>query len=279
LVGVYDANPAQAEKIAKALDVRAFSHPDEVIGAIDLATVASSTQSHFEVGRFLIENGIHVNMEKPITANTEQAQTLIKMAESKSVILTVGHIERFNPAFIQWRSLMEKPLFLEFERVGPYKARGADVSVIHDLMIHDIDLLLSLDPGPIQSMTVQGARVLSPTTDWATVSLQFASGMVALLKASRVSPNAARVIRSFESLSHWTVNLGSGELNCVKFNGANESPLVSEQIMVNKVDALQVETNTFVETVLNHQKPPISGQDGMKALQLVDRICSELKHV
>lgn len=280
LVGVFDRDPVQAEKVAKTLEVGVFDKLEDLGGKVDLVTVATSTQSHFEVADFLLRSGIHVNVEKPITAESGQAQGLIALARENKLKLTVGHIERFNPAFLKWRSMTKMtPYYLEFERMGPFKARGADVSVIHDLMIHDIDLLLSLKPGPIVDLQVQGARVLSKTIDWAAVWLSFASGLKVCMKASRVSPNPIRVMKSYDGSAQWTVSLGNGELERVSFQGNIETPLSVEKISVDKVDGLQTETDIFVDTVLHDKEPVISGEDGYAALELAERILTNIKYV
>lgn len=279
LVGVFDTNKEQAQKVAEALGVPVFASLADMAGNVDIATVATSTQSHYLVTEQLIRLGIHVNVEKPITAEGSQADHLLSLAREYQVKLSVGHIERFNPAYLKWRALKGNSHFIEFERVGPYKARGADVSVVHDLMIHDIDLLLALKPGPIRSLQVKGANVISQTTDWAVVWIDFESGLKVCLKASRVSPIAARQIRSFDAEAAWTVYLNNGEIDRVSLVGASESNLKNEKITTEKVDGLQAETNAFVDAVMNDQTPVITGEDGYAALQLVERICAELGHV
>ncbi len=278
LVGVFDINRMQAQKVANALSVGVFEKLEDLPGKVDVATIATSTQNHFEVAEFLIQNGIHLNIEKPITADLSQAHKLIDLASKKNVKITVGHIERFNPAFLKWRLLMGTSKYIEFERCGPFKARGADVSVIHDLMIHDIDLLLSLNPGPIINLEARGAKLMSQTIDWAVVWLSF-SNLKVCLKASRVSPIPARLIKSYDDDSHWTVYLNNGELDRVRFHSGLDASLVSERIATDKVDALQKETDAFVDAIINNREPLISGRDGLVALELVERICSELSHV
>jgi predicted dehydrogenase len=276
LVGVFDVNREQSEKVASSLGVGVFEKITDLLGKVDIVTIAASTQSHYEVAEYLLQNSIHVNVEKPMTVDSFQAARLISLAKEKNLKLTVGHIERFNPAYLKWRSMCGNSLYLEFERIGPYKGRGADVSVIHDLMIHDLDLLLSLNPGPLASLEVKGEKVLSATFDWAMVLLCFTSGLKVYFKASRVSSIGSRVIRSFEEEAHWIVNLGSGELEMLTFSAGAEIPLVSSKIVTDKVDALQCETDQFVDAVLNNRVPLIRGEDGMAALELVERIYSEL---
>lgn len=279
LIGVFDGNIDQAQKVAENLQVKVFQKLEELVGQVDVVTVAVSTQSHFEIAEFLIKNGIHVNIEKPITSTVAQAEHLLRLAREKNVHLTVGHIERFNPAFVKWQEVKQKTKLLEFERLGPFKARGADVSVIHDLMIHDIDLLLSLNPGPIKTLRAAGDIHLSLTTDWAVVWIEFESGLRATLKASRVYPIPTRFMRAYENETHWTVYLNNGELQKVQFNGTKDDALVVETIPTGKVDALQVETDSFVHSVLHNKPQLVTGEDGLAALVLVERICNDLVHV
>ena len=279
LVGVFDVNKEQAQKVASDLKTSFFYKIEDLVGKVDLATISTTTQSHFMVAEYLIKNGIHVNIEKPITANVEEAKKLIFLAKEKNVKLAVGHIERFNPAFIKFKQLKGVPQFLEFERMGPFKARGADVSVVHDLMIHDLDLLMSLNPGPVLSIQAQGKKLKSQSFDWAVVWMAFASGLKVCLKASRVSSVATRVIRSFDQEALWTVNLNNCEIEKVQFGFGFDTPLASEKIIIEKVDGLQKETDIFIDSVMSDKSPMISGEDGMKALELVERICSELQNV
>ncbi len=279
LVGVFDVNHEQAKKVAQSLDVIAWSQLTEMIGKVDLATVSCSTQAHYEVAEFLLKNKIHVNIEKPITDNTLKAQKLIELASTNNVKLSVGHIERFNPAFQKWRRMMGVPQYLEFERVGPYKARGADVSVVHDLMIHDLDLLLSLKPGKILNISAQGGRVFSKTWDWAMSWITFESGLKVHLKSSRVSPTASRVLRALDDKNHWIVNLGQGEVDRFSFELGPDKPISAEKIATEKVDGLQKETDVFIDCILKDISPLITGEDGVAALELVERVCAELNHV
>lgn len=279
LVGVFDVNQGQAEKVAASLGVAAFQSLEELKEKeVDLATVACSTQAHFEVASKLISYGIHLNIEKPITAQAHQARELIGMARSRGVTLTVGHIERFNPAYRKWRVMAGDPKFIEFERMGPFKARGSDVSVVHDLMIHDLDLLLAMKLGNIQALRAQGSPLISKSLDWAVVWISFDRGTQVCLKASRVSPVAVRVLKSFDSESHWTVNLATGDLERVRFTGEASSPLIGEKIVTEKVDGLQVETEAFVSSVRGRSPVVISAEEGLAALELVEKICSELNH-
>lgn len=278
LVGVFDIQRTQAQKVADDLNVKVFDKIEDIPGNVDIATIATSTQSHYEVSDLLIKNGIHLNIEKPIASEVSQALKLIERAHQNNVKITVGHIERFNPAFLKWQLYRGVPKYLEFERSGPFKTRGTDVSVIHDLMIHDIDLLLSLNPGPIVSLEARGAKVFSQTLDWAVVWLSFRDLKVCL-KASRVASKPLRLIKSYEDQCHWTLDLNNGDLERIHFKVGKDMATMIEKMKTDKVDALQRETDSFVDSIIFNREPFISGNDGLAALQLVERICFEITHV
>ena len=179
-VGVCDLNATQAEKIAQDLGVKAFTRPQDLIGKVDAVTVASITPAHYELTKMFLEAGIHVNVEKPITVNVSEAQELIALAKKKNVILTVGHSERFSPVFTRLRELVINPLYVELFRHAPFKPRGAEVSVLHDLAIHDVDLALNLcapqlsDTRDVTVTHAAGSRLATQQLDWSQFSLAFA---------------------------------------------------------------------------------------------------------
>ncbi len=262
--GVFDVYAPQAQKVAESLGVKAYTQLQSLVGEVDLVTVASTTQSHFEICEFLLNSGIHVNVEKPITAEVHQAEKLIALAKKNNLKLSVGHIERFNPVFKKWNELKSKtPKFMELYRMGPFKERGTDVSVLHDLMIHDMDLVSSLNVGELKKVQVEGQIVKSKTHDWAVAFLEYSSGFNCMIKASRVSPVVRREIWADE----WFLNLGQIEL---------EKLTTSEKISIDKVDALQVETDLFIDSVRNNTTAPVSGEAGLLALINVEKVYQAL---
>ena len=176
LVGVCDGRPDQAEKIAAELVVSAFSTVKEMLGKVDLVTIAASTSAHYELAKIFLLNGVHVNVEKPIAANVSQAEELVSLAIQKNLKLAVGHIERFNPAIIELKKYINNPTSVTLTRWAPFNTRGSDVSVLHDLMIHDIDLMLWLCPGAVQDFMASGAKVLTQQLDVAEGQFQISSG-------------------------------------------------------------------------------------------------------
>jgi predicted dehydrogenase len=275
LVGVYDLFKDQSQKVAENLKVKVFSNLNDLVGQVDLVTVATSTQSHFEVCEFLLKNGIHVNVEKPITAEIHQAEKILALAKKNGLKLGVGHVERFNPVFNKWKELStQKPVYLELYRMGPYKSRGADVSVLHDLMIHDLDLVLSLKPGEVSSFHIEGQKLKSTTCDWAIAHLSFTSGLRCMIKVSRVSPLSRREIWIAEKTNQWLLNLGQLELEKLSPQDNLQEPIFNEKIQITKVDALQLETDSFIDAVLNDRPLTVTGDDGLAALVYVEKLLS-----
>lgn len=272
LVAVCDGRAEQAESVARELSTKAVSDPRDLVGQVDLVTVAASTKAHFDLGRLFLEAGIPLNLEKPLAATVAQARELVELAERKKTLLCTGHIERFNPAITALRSVLGQPRFLELTRHTPFRARGADVSVLHDLMIHDLDLLLWLANSGIKSVRAAGVKVISPDWDAVDAWIEMENGLTARLSASRVSSRPVRAIRVLEDGRTHQADTGLLEVDTIEpiaFDAAE--PLKIAKMAPAKVDALQLETDAFVAAVRGG-KPVVSGADGLKALEAVDRI-------
>lgn len=274
LVGVVDPRPEQAEKVATQLGVKGFSNPQDLIGKVDAVTIASTTQTHFELAKLFLQNNVHVNVEKPITVTTAQAQELIELAKSKNLKLSVGHIERFNPALREMRKFIQSPYLIELNRWATFKPRGADVSVVHDLMIHDIDILLSIDSSGVESITATGEKYLTSEWDVATACLKFKSGLTGLINVSRVSHVPRRDMRVMQKGHFFQVNLGSLEIEKITPVANTETPFHVEKWQAGKADALQKETDSFIASIVENKPVEISGEDGLRALDLVERVCA-----
>ncbi|MGZ3746811.1 MAG: Gfo/Idh/MocA family protein [Pseudobdellovibrionaceae bacterium] len=273
LIGVCDFNPAQAAKVAAELGVVAFQKAQDLIGKVDLVTVAATTQSHYEVAKLFLQNGIHVNVEKPITATIPQAEELVNLAQQKNLKLAVGHIERFNPSIVEFKKHLKNTKTLEMTRLATYKARGADVSVLHDLMIHDMDLLYWLTDSEIESFTASGSKLISKELDTAQVAIKMKSGTMAYIHVSRVFSNIQRWLRATQQESILNANTGTLELEMSSGNGASaEAPVKVTAWAVPKEDALQKETDAFIDSVLNNKPVAVSGLDGWKALKAIEGI-------
>ncbi|MBX3039328.1 MAG: Gfo/Idh/MocA family oxidoreductase [Bdellovibrionaceae bacterium] len=272
LVGVCDHNPENAKLVAGELQTKAFEKPQDLIGQVDAVTIAASTQAHYELGRLFLEAGIPVNLEKPLAATLPQARELVDLAAKKQTLLCTGHIERFNPSLIELKKTLKKPVAFDLIRHTAFRARGADVSVLHDLMIHDLDLVLWLTGGKVTSLTASGSKVLQPTWDAAEVSLELSTGALARISVSRVSNRPARMVRVLEKGTSITVDSGALTMEIVTPSGGTAEPLATETLQVAKRDALQDETDAFVNAVMGKASPVVTGEDGLIALELVTKI-------
>ncbi|HND84952.1 MAG TPA: Gfo/Idh/MocA family oxidoreductase [Pseudobdellovibrionaceae bacterium] len=273
LVGVCDLHAPQAEKVAKELNVQVLKIED-LPGKVDIATVATSTQNHFDAAQFLLSNHIAVNVEKPMTATIEQAETLLKTAESKNTLLSVGHIERFSSYVKYFGQRSHDFDFIRLTRKADYKARGADVSVLYDLMIHDIDLVLKWY-GPISDMLVMGSKVLSNTWDEVTALLKMRSGRTVQIEVSRVAHEVTRQIYGSGRNGSLLVNTGNGSWRAGKYQLAEPFSQWREG-QIAKVDPLLEETKNFVYSFKNHLKPEVPGEAGLAAMKAVEWVDQEL---
>lgn len=273
LVGVCDAFPAQADKVAAELGVKSFHRPQDLIGQVDLVTIAASTLSHFEVAKMFLQNGVHVNVEKPITATVPQAEELVALAEKNNLKLAVGHIERFNPSVNELKKHLRNVRTIELVRTAPYKTRGADVSVLHDLMIHDMDLLYFLSDSEIDSVMASGTKLISQELDTCSASFKMKNGIMGIITVSRVATNPQRSVRIVQDDATIFANTGIHELEMVqKGDGTPENLTKVTKWTVNKEDALQKETDAFIAAVMNNTAPVVTGLDGLKALRAIETI-------
>lgn len=278
LVAVCDGRADQATAVAAELGVRAVNDPRELIGQVDLVTVAASTQAHYELGKMFLQAGVPVNLEKPLAATADQARELVDLSEKKKVALSVGHIERFNPAILELRRRMKDVQFFEFVRHTPFRARGADVSVLSDLMIHDLDLLFWLSGSRIQDFKAAGSKLISKTFDTAEVFVDLEDGRKARLSASRVSTRPQRSIRLMQTGSVLWADTGSLDLEFIQpVDVQAAEPLKIEKFTADKKDALQAETDAFVQAILEGRTPAITGRDGLLAVEAVEKIERSLK--
>lgn len=279
LVGVCDASAERARQVADELGAQAFTDYRQLIGKVDAVTVASTTRMHYEISKYFLEHGVHVNVEKPMTVTIAEGEELVRLAEAKNLRLQVGHVERFNSALQAAKAKLGVPLFIECHRLAPFKPRGVDVDVVLDLMIHDIDVILSLVKSPVKSISAVGTPVLTKVVDIANARIEFESGAVANVTASRVSQNATRKFRVFQREQYLSIDFGSGEVNLTTKTGEwkdDQIPLGFESWSLEKGDALLEETRAFVNAVRTGQTPVVSGQDGLIALNLATRIQKDI---
>lgn len=275
LVGVFDANLENSKKVSAELSVRSFETLDQMWDQVDAVTVATSTPFHFEIAKKALLAGKHVNVEKPICLRTSESEELVNLARSKGKVLAVGHSERFSPVFRHFQQAMRRPRFVEFQRLAPFNTRGSDVSVVHDLMIHDLDLLLSLERTNCKLVSCSAGSLLTDGYDWATATFEFASGMGAVVSASRLAPAMTRTVRAYDSHSQYFGNFQTSEAE-VMTKGADGSPHRQTENF-GKSDNLLLETQNFIEAILGKTALKVSGEDGSKALHLAAAIVSNLE--
>jgi predicted dehydrogenase len=277
LVAVCDLHAPQAQKVAGDLGVAAFSRPEELLGKVDAVTIATITPTHYELTQFFLENNIHVNVEKPICLTSAQAQTLVDLAKRKNLVLAVGHSERFNPAFRELQKVLQKPKFLEFNRYAPFKVRGSDVSVLHDLMIHDLDLMLAMDSSPCRLVMAQAGHLVTDTYDWCSASFEFQSGVKAQVNCSRMAKEMTRAIRAIDGQHIWVANLQTGDLEQSKLTGNPEAPVTHVTKNVGRGDNLLSETEAFLQNIQKISTTPVKGEAGLKALEFVEKILAVIE--
>ncbi len=270
LVAVADADRARAEALAGAHGgCAALTDYRQIFGKADAAVVAVPTERHREVAGACLEAGLHVLVEKPIAVDLEESRELVGLAQRNGLILHVGHVERCNAAFRALAGRMQRPLFIDAERLSGFKQRGADVDVVLDLMIHDLDLALALAKGEVSDVSACGFRVLTGDIDIANARIEFSDGCVASLSASRVSQAPVRKLRVFQTDLYVSADLQAGRLRYVKQTGG-----AIEEVEENHSggDALAVQAEQFVSSILKQQPAGVDGAGGTRALELALRV-------
>lgn len=276
LVAVADAIQDTANAVAQELGVASVSDYRELLDKVDVVSVVVPTPLHFDVAGEFLKRGVHVLVEKPITETVEQAQQLITLAKEHQCVLQVGHLERFNPAVQAAAKVIRSPRFVESHRLAPFKLRGTDVSVVLDLMIHDIDLIQELVGQPIDHIDAVGSRIFSQDIDIANARIRFNGGCVVNTTASRVSLKQERKLRIFQDDAYISIDLQQKILTVVrkKEAGPIESPAqvsIDEQSF-EQGDALMSEIQAFVHAVRSGTTPVVTGEDGLRALATAMRI-------
>ena len=289
LVGVYDINEAQAKKIAKQFKTKAFSTLDEMLSLVDGVSIVTPTKEHAKIAEKCISQGKHVFIEKPITKTTKEADKIIALAKKTKVILQVGHIERFNPALTPLKDLIIKPKYIEVQRLAPYMIRGTDIPVVLDLMIHDIDLVLSFINSPVKKIDASGLSIMTNSVDIANARIHFENGSVANITSSRVAKDKVRKIKIFQRNLYITIDflIGLTEIYRVMdkekrgtsaiITAPIESKgrprhIVYEKPKIKKQDALQMELINFIEAIQDKSETIVDGVAGREALKVALQI-------
>lgn len=270
LVGVTDQSPERAQEIAGRHGAQVYRTPEDLLKNVDLVSVAVPTSSHYAVAKVCLEAGKHVLVEKPIAVQPAEAHELVALAKAKHLCLQVGHSEQFNPIMRIMRPHIRRPAFIEGHRQSGYSPRGTDVDVVLDLMIHDLDLVLSFNPGPVEEVRASGVAVLSPTIDIAQARIQFRGGCVANLTASRVSTNKMRRLRLFQREEYLSIDFQTRQAVITKRRVVAGVPveLDSESFQGNQDEPLKLQLESFVGAIQTGSKPEVPGEAGAAALDV-----------
>lgn len=294
LVGVYDTDQEKASKVAADYGTTAFPSIEALLGSVEAVTIATSTTSHFSVAMQAIERGIHIFLEKPITQTVDEARQLCALSDEKNLIVQVGHIERFNPAILALEGYTIAPLFIESHRLAQFKPRGTDVAVVLDLMIHDIDLIMTFVKSPVRQIDASGVAVVSDTVDIANARLQFENGCVANVTASRISQRSMRKMRLFQQNAYISIDFSEGMAEVFRLMpedapdirgtmvlgemglGKNRKKIIYEQPETREVNALRHELALFVTAVQTGGAPVVTADDARRALEVATSIMQKI---
>ncbi|CAM3439904.1 Gfo/Idh/MocA family protein [Flavobacterium longum] len=288
LVGFYDENQENAEKIAREFGYKNFHTIATLIHAVDVIDIVTPTLSHYKCARVAIKSGKHIFIEKPISNTIEEAEEIIALAQEFGVKGQVGHVERFNPAFKAVREMIETPMFIETHRLAEFNPRGTDVPVVLDLMIHDIDVILSVVKSPVKHINASGVSVISDTPDIANARIEFENGCVANLTASRISLKNMRKSRFFQKDAYISVDFLEKKCEVVKMKDAPEQPGDFDMILQNAEgvkkqiyfanpevelnNAILDELETFADAINNNTSPIVTLEHGTEALRVAHQI-------
>lgn len=292
LVGFYDPNDAIAEEVIAKYGLKRFQNEDELIDACDAIDVVTPTQYHFTVCEKAIKKGRHVFVEKPMANTMEEAKTLVKLVQESKIKFQVGHVERFNPAFLAAKDLELNPMFIEVHRLAQFNPRGTEVSVILDLMIHDIDVILSLVKSDVKTISANGVAVMTDTPDIANVRIEFNNGCVANLTSSRISMKKMRKIRLFQKDAYIGIDFLEKKTEVIKLkeekdehvftfdietpNGTKTIAIASPEVP--QVNAIKKELEEFVTAIQNNRQPIVNEIDGFRAMEVAHQILHKINH-
>ena len=283
LRGVYDASTDRAGEIAERYDCRPYDSIEALAQECDALSIVVPTDLHHDVALPLITAGKHLLIEKPITDSMEDAESLVNAAREQGTILQVGHVERFNPVLSHLEEQLTDPRFIEAIRLAPFPPpregqlpRGTEVSVVYDLMIHDLEIILHLVRSPLASIHAVGVAVLSPTEDIANARLTFENGCVANLTASRVSQETVRKIRVFQSDTYLSLDYQGQSGQLIR---KTPTGIMPQEVPIEKREPLKLELEDFVNCVINHDTPKVTGEHASRALQLASEISRQIQAI
>ena len=273
LISVCDINKEAAISLAKECNTNFCHDYKSLINKVDAVTIAATTSAHFEIAKFFLTKGIHSLVEKPITENSSEGKELIAIAKSSNAKLQVGHIERFNPAFTSVKKKLGNTKFIECHRLAPFNKRGCDVNVVHDLMIHDLDVILSLVKSTPKIISASGVKILTDSIDIANARIEFNNGTVVNTTASRVTNSMQRKFRIFKENQYISIDFGERK---IKLINSIAGRLEEESWRLDKIDALEEEVSSFISSIQNNTPCKVSGEDGVAALMLAEKILEDI---
>lgn len=276
ITAIYDLNTELTTELASLYQTRACHTYEELLDSCEVVSIVTSTPTHFELAEKAIKKGRHVFLEKPATDNFETTMQLIRLANEAGVTIQVGHVERFNPGFTAVKPFIATPIVFEANRLAKYNVRGTDVSVVVDLMIHDIDLLLNITQSPIKKISANGSRVVSHTADIANARIEFENGLVANLTANRVAPENVRSVKIFQKNTYITVNLLDKTALVQKVitdkQASGEPEIIEKYVTGTPVNAIKMELESFYQSIMTNSPVMVSLKDAEAALRVVHEI-------
>lgn len=278
LVAAVDTNAARAHEVAAASGTRPLTDVRDLVGRVDAVTLAVPTELHREIALPFLAAGVHVLVEKPMARSLAEADEMIQAAAKAGVILAVGQTERFNPAVAAARPILSNPRFIEVHRLGTFPERSLDIDVVFDLMIHDVDIVLSLVKSEVEAIEAVGVPVLTGRVDIANARLKFSNGCIANLTASRISRDRVRKIRFFQPMAYVSIDYAAQKLEVfrlVKGNGPVPA-IEGGEVPVENEEPLKRELADFVDAIGAHRPPMVTGEDGRRALALATQIASRI---
>lgn len=292
LVGFYDPDDSVAREVEEKYQLPRFPDPGQLMDACDVVDIIAPTPFHFALCESAIRKGKHVFVEKPLAHTMDEARELVKLVKESNVKLQVGHVERFNPAFLALQSIPLNPLFIEVHRLAQFNPRGAEVSVILDLMIHDIDIILSLVKSEVKNISASGVAVMTDTPDIASVRIEFNNGCVANLTSSRMSMKKMRKMRLFQKDAYIGIDFLNKKTEIIKLKTARDIDVFSFDIetphgkktialsnpLIPEVNAIRLELEKFCEAVLENRPTLVSEVDGFRAMDIAHQILQKIKH-
>ena len=270
IAGIVDVDTKRANDLAQLINVPAFNNYKKLLGNVDGVIIATPTETHYQIAKDFLKSRTHILLEKPITSRQDQAQELIDLAQTRQLILQVGFLERFNPAFSKILPIIKKPLLIDSRRLSEFTGRSTDIDVVLDLMIHDIDLILSIVREDVCDIRAQGVSFITDKLDMASARIEFSNGCIADLNASRISSKKERTLTVFEGNQIFFIDL----LNRRVVYSAKEQnkDIDTEEYTVDPIDAVKYEISLFIQSILTGTAPIVRGEDGLRALTLADQV-------